>query len=659
MHQAGFSFRNPSEDLPIEWIHGQLDTHEQIRGLLGRIAGPELYRNNPFRRLGLSVLASPREVAKRCDQLKMSSELGLSDSTRAFAPVHPPSVDEVREAAQQLQDPTQRLLLEFFWFWPMQYPEGGEDAGLAALEKGDAEEAFSVWCRGVAQSSPAALHNMAVYFHLTALDWEHDDIGSELSDAEMWEPALRYWKRILGNAAVWSCMEQRTKSLVAASMHGDFAHGLQACLAGALAGVNAQWAQIHAEKGLFQRALQHSEWVLGTHDNQSEGRRLLESCAAPAVRRIDARVADCQRQVEADTASALPEVIALLVTCDPEVRIIESFCGAGSARAREFCQSLYAGVLDSLVAYQRKTQDNRGCLPLLLHLLDRHATPELHQRVSEAFDVILGNALGGGGTDAFCRLLAGFLLPSERILNFNTHARRPYRLRLGLLLDRLSTQLRGNPLAPNIGSRALASASTLLGPTPQSSFSIAASSCTLEISEAGITLNAHTVPLSEVVGLRHGIAASGTPVIAWSSFSEAWELDLHAFGARQEDLLPLFASIVFALDHFVRPVLVQTMLGWLRTGEELVVGDLRLRRDGLRLADTAQSERMPLARLMAGQDATTLHISTQGPRPFAHTLDCCSTWNAVVLAQVIDTLAGDVETSANDRARIPSPGTGA
>ncbi len=529
---------------------------------------------------------------------------------------------------------------------------------------------------------------MAIYFHLTALNLDLDDPRAPLSDGEIWGPALRYWKRVLSRDDLWERLLLRTQGQVDSAMLGAFPAALRSLLPAALAGINAQAALTYAERGLPARATQHSDLVMGLHNDPAEGRRLLESCAASCARRLDARIAAGRRAAEAGVDGLIPAVLALLAGCEAELRIIEAFCGAGSPRSRELCQGLTACALEVLVAYQRKTQDNRGSLPLFLHLLDKPATPELLQRASEAFEVVYSNALVSGrlregepASDSACRLLAGCLLPSERILNFSTEARALYRERLGRLLARLADQASSNPLAADLGARALASAARLLSPssvTPSATtstssaptgvpmapapFVLETSGCQLSIGAEGISLNGHRVPLHELVGLRHGLAvapaqggAPAAPLVAWSTVHEAWELDFAALGARPEDVLPLYTAVVFALDCFVRPALTRTLLSWLHAGETVTVGELSLQRHGLRTGPTEESPVLPFSQLLAAQDGASLYLSSPPPQPFSATLDCSTVWNASIIAQVIDTLAGDLETSANDRARIPSP----
>ena len=87
---------------------------------LDSIADLELYRKNPFRVTGLPVDASPKEIGKLTDRLKMFAELGNAWEHQqfAFSLDQTPPIEEIREAAQTLRDPEKKITYGFFWFWP-------------------------------------------------------------------------------------------------------------------------------------------------------------------------------------------------------------------------------------------------------------------------------------------------------------------------------------------------------------------------------------------------------------------------------------------------------------------------------------------------------------------------------------------------------------
>ena len=106
------------------------------------MARPDIYEKNPFRILGLSVLAGARDVAKRVDELKLAEEFGAGAPEWSFAPTKALTVEQIRTAAQELKEPAARLVQELFWFWPENFPEDSTgDVALEHLERGETAQA--------------------------------------------------------------------------------------------------------------------------------------------------------------------------------------------------------------------------------------------------------------------------------------------------------------------------------------------------------------------------------------------------------------------------------------------------------------------------------------------------------------------------------------
>ena len=78
---------------------------------------PQLYAQNAFRLTGLDVDTSLRDISRQAEKLEMMAKLGVNSQDRgAFAIAV--TTEEVRAALQSIKIPEQRLLHEFFWFWP-------------------------------------------------------------------------------------------------------------------------------------------------------------------------------------------------------------------------------------------------------------------------------------------------------------------------------------------------------------------------------------------------------------------------------------------------------------------------------------------------------------------------------------------------------------
>src|SRR5437870_1635747 len=109
-------------------------------------ATKDLFRRNAFRITGLPVDATPRDVAKHVEKLKVFAELGQDAQPNAALPLRPPpTVEDIRQAIQNLKDPEKRLIDEFFWFWPENFGQSRSDPAIQALEKGDLEAAADIW----------------------------------------------------------------------------------------------------------------------------------------------------------------------------------------------------------------------------------------------------------------------------------------------------------------------------------------------------------------------------------------------------------------------------------------------------------------------------------------------------------------------------------
>src|ERR1044071_2161250 len=91
-----------------------------FRSRLMDVAHPNLYRINAFRITGLPTDATPRDVVRQAERLKIAARIGNAPATSAAPfPLSPaPEDDDVRGAVDRLRDPERRLVEELFWFWP-------------------------------------------------------------------------------------------------------------------------------------------------------------------------------------------------------------------------------------------------------------------------------------------------------------------------------------------------------------------------------------------------------------------------------------------------------------------------------------------------------------------------------------------------------------
>jgi hypothetical protein len=652
------------------------------------IATPHLYRENPFRKIGLPVLAGPRDVAKRIDQLKLAVELGNSLTPWSFAPESPLTIDQIREVAQVLREPAGRLVHELFWFWPENYPdEAPADAAINHLARGETALAIECWEDAALTGKPAALHNLAIHFHQQALELEAQASPDDQELIQLWFKALRYWDRIAGGEAVWTRLRVRVNRMSDARLTNELVKQIQGNLPNALAKICAALAVVHGEQGRADRAALHAALVIHIHGDTAGPQRALEAGAAPIARRIDDRVKEATNRVRPQAATGLAEAISLIRNSDEDLRLIETLCG----RTAEFYHEVSHGVADAVlgcaVAYQRATADDCGCLPVLLYLLGMEMTPELKRRLADTFDVVYHNALSGehhtveeaspapaqdqpSDFDRSYRLLAAQVIPAMETIGLGGVARQEYASRIAGMLQQLAIKAcneTGNlALAENAFATALelpcspevraglkeAQAQLQRDFTAQEEKGLQAESegSRLLINHHGVCLNETWTTPAEIAALRHGVETRTegdtlvtTHVIAWYHTSGA------VFVLNHTNLFPpsnfaadRYASILDSFYSSLVPGLVARLVKAIRAGEEVFLGETPLKPGGMMLGSPAdfwkRDELVPYAMLESRIEGGQLMLSSKGNPWRSETHDVAQTWNAAIISHVIEAM---------------------
>ena len=174
--------------------------NDLTRSRLFEIAVPELYEQNAFRVLGLPVDASLRDVRRKQKKLERTRKLGINSNHRGgFLPLTPaPGEDETRKAMHRVQDPIARFLDEFFWFWPRKAGAKDDDV-LGLLRRKRVQDAHKLWLRyeGRSSNDKVSTHNLAVLYHLSALDSEQRLLRENLAEGDH-KTRVGCWQRAYG-----------------------------------------------------------------------------------------------------------------------------------------------------------------------------------------------------------------------------------------------------------------------------------------------------------------------------------------------------------------------------------------------------------------------------------------------------------------------------
>jgi hypothetical protein len=652
------------------------------------IATPEIYRENPFRKTGLKVQASARDVAKRIDQLKLSAELGSGLEHWSFAPEKALTVDQIREVAQVLKEPEVRLVHELFWFWPEKYPEEApDDPAINFLAQGETLRAVECWEDPETGGGPAALHNLAVYYHLQALEQERLDAPAEQDLAQLWLQAIRCWDRIRGDEAVWSRLRARVTALADARVPMELVGQLRATVPDALGKICAALALSHGEQGRGARGALHAALVMHIHGGNTDARKALETRATPIVRRIDVRVNEARNRAAPDAANGLAEVQAFIRANDEDLHLIEILCGRTAEYYREVSQSVADTILNGLVAYQRHTGDDCGCLPVLIYLLGMEATPELKLRLADTYRIVHSNALSGQRRDVpekrlgpaaaepelsdyekDYRVIEEHVVTGLPRLGLGKTSRAAFAARVAAMLKDLAFAAYRENDNFALAEQALATALALpcseaahvalendraqlqreLATRKEKELRMQTGASVLQISREGVDLNGRWMPAADLAGLRHkvepgpaGDLSAAIYVVAWrTTGGEEFELNTTNLLAPSENAGRDYARILDAFYYFFVPGLIERLAAAVRRGEEVLIGETPVKRKGMVLASPARfgarDELVPYTSLEFKIEDGQLSLSSKLNPWLSDSYVVAETWNAVIFRQLIE-----------------------
>lgn len=359
--------------------------------VLIEVAGRELFHDNAFRVTGLPASASGREVTKHGDRLKLQEELGNDEPpvTGAFVREPPPSLDEIRTALQRLKSPERRIVDEFFWFWPMPTSNGAGDAALDAVQQGQADKAISIW-RGLEtddQNAVVALHNLAVAYHIAALDRENSTVGHGCTEerrakiARFWQSAIKRWLKIADDDRLWDLVAERIRQLNEPNLPTGFSRQIRQNLRVAL-------CKIHAELGLAylesaQAGYAQSQFALFKQLAQETGADGIaaEIVLRPITTRLRQQLDLALQKASANAsggAEAARELLGLARRMSSNFELL--LAPDHPARA-----DLYDDIADAInriqITYHKKTEDDPTCLEILQQALPYATTLEIKDRI--------------------------------------------------------------------------------------------------------------------------------------------------------------------------------------------------------------------------------------------------------------------------------------
>lgn len=350
-----------------------------------------LYEKNIFRVTGLPVDATAKEVAKQVQKLQMLAEMGGESATSkaAFSRVSPPTNDEIREALARMKDPEHRIVDEFFWYWPERFGESKNDPAIQAVLAGNSNHAAEIWQAREDQGSTVARHNIAVMFHMSAVDWTHYQTRSALDQKraekikEYWRESLSRWEDLIDSDALWSILKDRIRSMEDDALTTGFVRRLQRLLPQALDRVNAEAALKLAEFGLMDWAEFHVNLMNETHQGLDDVESTAEMVLAPTKARVEQHLLAFNKKTNSEPKNGTTYAVELLLLCKPMIDLFDLFHGVGSYQRNDLFDKVAQTVVKIARADWEENHDARKILPIFEKALELASGTNLRDQIKK------------------------------------------------------------------------------------------------------------------------------------------------------------------------------------------------------------------------------------------------------------------------------------
>lgn len=364
-------------------------------------ATKDLYRNNAFRITGLPVDASSREIAKHADKLKLMAELGQGEDihTAVFALKPPPALDVIREAIQRLKDPERRIVDEFFWFWPLELENSRSDPALEAMAKGDINSAYNIW---LSQENDATLgfiatHNIAVMWHVYALDWEQYRVSASVDEERRqkieayWRESFTRWEKLAEDNRLWNRLTTRVRQIDDPRLTTGFVRRMRSSLPEALDKINAELALAYAEAGKLDLARLHIQFMRETHRGLDNVEKTAELVLAPTKTRLREQIERAKNRAQKNSSDAPKAAKELLDQAQSCLLLFDLFFGKENDSRIDLFDEVAQVCNQVAVAYHNATGDDSTCMAILKAALPLATSIDLRESVEKNIGIFSGN----------------------------------------------------------------------------------------------------------------------------------------------------------------------------------------------------------------------------------------------------------------------------
>jgi len=165
-----------------------------------------IYDENAFRILGLSVTASRRDIIRRVEEMQTLMTIGKTPyyhSDISWIGEFHRNEESVKRALQVLENPNTKLVHLLSWFWVI---DKHDNLAIDALNNGDIDKAVNIWSATARKKDSHHKKNLATLEQILA-HWEID------SDCQHLNSCIKYWAELTSTYLISHLIEKLDQGL--------------------------------------------------------------------------------------------------------------------------------------------------------------------------------------------------------------------------------------------------------------------------------------------------------------------------------------------------------------------------------------------------------------------------------------------------------------
>ena len=367
----------------------------------------EVYTENPFYLLGLSPFASNRTIRRKKQDFESANALGNKQWENEFNHLlglrSVPTFDKVNETFLKLEDPRSRIIYEIFWFWPL---DDNEDVASNLLHVGRVDDSMKIWAYEEQSTAPhralIATHNIAVFYHLYAIDAERQFIKNNASSffypkehkkmCDYWQKSLSRWEKLLNSSSFWDILQKRIKDIDDSRLTPQFIQQVRNELPCSLNRINANFVLEYAKRSDKKNEItRHITYVKDFYQGYDRIQSILESVIEPIERDINLMIRQAEQDCAAKPQNALSVAKHLFKSTKHPLGILSQIFESQNVKKCKIVDTIITVCNRCLVAYCNKTNKFEETILFLEEILPLANNLDLKKLLNDNLKIFKDN----------------------------------------------------------------------------------------------------------------------------------------------------------------------------------------------------------------------------------------------------------------------------